>query len=261
MPDPIPACTFESIDNFRDFGGYATPDGRRVRRGRLYRSAHHGRATDADLAALAHLGLSAIVDLRRPEERLREPGRRWAPFGAAVIENDLSEHPIDAYDDFLQTGDLTVESNRAYLVEYYRHAPLKARHIDLYARYFRALGEGDGAVLIHCAAGKDRTGVLAALTHHLLGVDYADSLADYLLTNDAARIERRLPLFAQYVEEKTGRRPSDDFLRATMGVEGLFLDTAFAAIRESHGSVDAYLEEVLGVDAALKARIADRLLE
>ena len=209
----------------------------------------------------AVFGLKTIVDLRRPEERSREPCRRWAPFGASVIDNDVSEDPVDAYDAYLRTGDLTVETNRAYLVEYYSHAPLKARHIDLYARYFKALGEGGGPVLIHCAAGKDRTGVLAALTHHLLGVDYADSLTDYLLTNDPERIERRIPLFAQYVQDQTGRRPSDDFIRATLGVEALYLDTAFAVIRTRYGSVDAYLEQALGVDAALKARIAQHLLE
>ncbi len=261
MRDAISFPAFEGVDNFRDFGGYATADGRRVRLGRLYRSAHHGRATDADLVALGVLDLGTIVDLRRPEERRRDPCRRWAPFGARVIDNDIGEDPVDAYDAYIRTADLTVETMRAFLVDYYRHAPFKTRHIDLYSRYFRALGEADGPVLIHCAAGKDRTGVLAALTHRLLGVGYADSVADYLLTNDAARIERRMPLFAQYVQDQTGRRPSEAFMRATMGVEALYLDTAFEAIKARYGSVDAYLEQALGVDAALKARIADHLLE
>jgi len=82
---PLPSPSFQGIDNFRDFGGYPTPGGRWVKRGKLYRSAHHGRATEADLAALSALGLSAVVDLRRTEERDRDPGRRWAPFGAVVI--------------------------------------------------------------------------------------------------------------------------------------------------------------------------------
>jgi protein-tyrosine phosphatase len=261
MSDAITSSAFEGVDNFRDFGGYATADGRRVRRGQLYRSAHHGRATDGDLVALGGLRLATIVDLRRPEERSREPCRRWAPFAASIIDNDVGEDPADAYEAYLRTADLTVETMRDFLVEYYRHAPLKLRHIDLYARYFRALGEGSGPVLIHCAAGKDRTGVLAALTHHLLGVDYADSLADYLLTNDNARIERRMPLFAQYVQDQTGRRPSEAFMRATMGVEALYLDTAFEAIKARHGSIDAYLEQALGIDASLKAVIARNLLE
>jgi protein-tyrosine phosphatase len=261
MSAPVPVPAFEGIDNFRDFGGYAAADGRRIRRGQLYRSAHHGRASDADLIALGSLGLETIVDLRRPEERQREPGRRWAPFGATVIENDVGEDPADAYEAYMRTADLTVETMRAFLVDYYSHAPMKARHVELYARYFKALGEGGGPVLIHCAAGKDRTGVLAALTHHLLGVAYDDSLADYLLTNDLERIERRMPLFAQYVQDQTGRRPSEAFMRASLGVEALYLDTAFAAIKARYGSIDAYLEQGLGVDAAMKAEIAHHLLE
>ena len=261
MTAPIPIPAFEGLDNFRDFGGYAVGDGRRVKRGRLYRSAHHGRATDADLVALRDLGLAALVDLRRPEERQRDPGRRWDGFAATVVDNDLSESPADSYEDHLRTSDLSVRGLRGYLVNYYEQAPFKARHIDLYARYFKTLAESDGPVLIHCAAGKDRTGILAALTHHVLGVSYADSLKDYLLTNDPARIERRLPMYAQHVADTIGRRPSDDFLRATLGVEALYLDTAFAAIAAKHGAVDAYLEEALGVDATMRAEIRRRLLE
>jgi protein tyrosine/serine phosphatase len=252
---------FEGVDNFRDFGGYAASGGRRVKTGRLYRSAHHGRATDADLQTLGALGLSAMVDLRRAEERLRDPCRRWPTFGAEVIENDIGEDPADAYETFLRTGDLSVEAMRAFLIDYYSHAPFKARHVDLYARYFKALGDAEGPVLIHCAAGKDRTGVLAALTHHLLGVAYEDTVRDYLLTNDPARMARRMPLFAQYVFDSTGRRPSEDFMRASMGVEAIYLDTALAAVKARHGTIDAYLEQALRIDAALKARIERRLLE
>jgi protein-tyrosine phosphatase len=261
MTASIPIPAFEGLDNFRDFGGYATEGGRRVKRGWLYRSAHHGRATDADLIGLCGLGLATIVDLRRPEERQRDPCRRWDGFAATVVDNDLSESPADTYEDHLKTADLSVGGLRVYLKNYYQQAPFKARHIDLYSRYFNALASGDGPILIHCAAGKDRTGILAALTHHLLGVSYADSLVDYLLTNDPARIERRLPMYAQHVTDTIGRRPTDDFVRATLGVEALYLDTAVLAIEAKYGAVDAYLEEALGVDAATRAEIRRRLLE
>ena len=67
---------FEAIDNFRDYGDYATTAGRRVRPGRLFRSAHHARASEADLARVAALNLGAVVDLRRPGERRDQPSRR-----------------------------------------------------------------------------------------------------------------------------------------------------------------------------------------
>src|SRR5690349_2586052 len=85
---------FDGIHNFRDFGGYATASGRLLKRGRLYRSANHHRASDADLARLRELGLAVIVDLRQPHERSREPSRRWSDFACRVVENDLAEeHP------------------------------------------------------------------------------------------------------------------------------------------------------------------------
>ena len=66
----------EAVENFRDYGDYPTASGRRLRKGRLYRSASHGRATDADLKVIEGLGLAVIVDLRRPGERERDPARR-----------------------------------------------------------------------------------------------------------------------------------------------------------------------------------------
>jgi protein tyrosine/serine phosphatase len=252
----------EGVDNFRDYGDYRTAAGRHIHPGRLYRSANHAMATDADLDAIADLGLAVLVDLRRAEERNRAPNRRPSACAAVVISNDIDESPNDPdpWMTFLKSSDLTAASFRAYLMTYYREAPFKARHVDLFARYFRALAEAEGPVLIHCAAGKDRTGLLAALTHHLVGVHADDITEDYLLTNDEARFERRAPMVLQHLTEATGRRPADDVTRLVMGVEAPFLDAGFAAIREAHGSVDDYLEARLGVDAALRERIAARLL-
>jgi protein tyrosine/serine phosphatase len=253
---------FEGVDNFRDYGDYATAAGRRIHPGRLYRSANHAMATDADLGAIAALGLAVMVDLRRPEERSRSPNRRPEACGAVVISNDIEEHPDDPdpWATFLKGSDLTAASFREYLMTYYREAPFKARHQDLFARYFRALGEAEGPVLIHCAAGKDRTGILAALTHHLASVHRDDITEDYLLTNDEARFERRAPLVLQHLAEAAGRQPKEDVVRLVMGVEAPFLDAAFAAIGEAHGSIDGYLTSALGVDAALREKIEARLL-
>jgi protein tyrosine/serine phosphatase len=253
--------TLDGVENFRDYGGYATADGRRVKTGRLFRSAHHGAASAADLERLDALGLSALVDLRRTTERNRMPSQRGPGFKAQVILNDLDDQDVDSFHAHLIESDQSVEAMRAYLRDYYRHAPLERRHIDLYRRYFQVLAEADGPVLIHCAAGKDRTGILAALTHRLLGVGDEDMMADYLLTNDAERMERRAPLFAAWVQDLTGRTPSKDAMFASMGVEAEYLRIAFAAIEAEYGSVEAYLEQALGVDAALKARIEERLLD
>lgn len=78
--------SFQTVRNFRDCGGYPTQDGRAMRKGRLYRSAQFHDAADDDLESLKALGITAIVDLRRPVERERYPSRRWADFDAHVVE-------------------------------------------------------------------------------------------------------------------------------------------------------------------------------
>jgi protein tyrosine/serine phosphatase len=251
----------EGVDNFRDFGGYAANGGRRLRAGRLYRSASHGRATDADLEAIAALEIAVVVDLRRREERDRDPSRRHGAFAGEVITSDAGDYEPDTWIAHVTNSDLTPQSFRDYLTGYYREAPFKPRMIDLYSRYFDALAGAPGPVLIHCAAGKDRTGILAALTHHLAGVGRDDILADYLLTNDSARIERRLPQVMAVIAEVSGREPPAEAVRVGMGVDRASLETAFAAMAERHGDIDAYLARELGVDAAKAAAIHARLLE
>jgi len=250
---------FDAIENFRDFGDYAAGQ-RRLKRGLLYRSASQSRATDADLERLAALRLSVIVDLRRANEREREPSRRWAGFAARVIENDIGQESADEWHTFIQTSDLTPASFRAYMLDYYDQAPFQRRHIDLYSRYFRALAESEGPILVHCAAGKDRTGIICALTHHVAGVHDDDIRADYLLTNDPERLVQRLPQVREVIREATGRVASDEALMFAMRVEAEYLDRAFVVMREAHGSIDGYLDQALGLDAGLRGRIHDRLL-
>lgn len=249
----------EGVDNFRDFGGYATRHGRPMKRGRLYRSASHARATNSDLEAIAALGIKVVVDLRRKPERERDPSRRHAAFDGVVIAND-AEQP-NSWHEHIRTSDLTPASFRSYLVDYYRAAPFEPRHVDLFRRYFQALGETDAAVLIHCAAGKDRTGVLAALTHHVAGVDPEDIVADYLLTNNPQRFAARLPMVAAVVKEISGRDADEATLLTAMGVEAEYLAAAFQAIGETCGDVDTYLETVIGLTPGARAHIAERLLE
>jgi protein tyrosine/serine phosphatase len=250
---------FEGVENFRDYGDYALGGGRRLHKGRLYRSAHHGRATEADLERLASLGLAVVVDLRRPDERLRDPCRRPAVFGARVIETDIGGPEEAQYLKFLRTEVLTEESGHAFMLEEYRRLPFAPEHVDLFGRYFQALAETDGPVLIHCAAGKDRTGLLAALTHRLAGAHPDDVVADYLLTNEARALDRWMPRIMGYIEEASGRRPEEAAVRAFMSVHPAWLESAFAAIDERHGGIDAYLEQALGVDARTRERIHDNL--
>lgn len=249
---------FQAIDNFRDYGDYAVGDARIVSR-RLYRSAHQARATEADLARLADLNLATVVDLRRPGERRDQPSRRPVGWTGRVIESDHDDGGEAPHITFLKTADLTEASGRAFMTDTYRRLPFEATHVDLFARYFHALAEGEGPVLIHCAAGKDRTGLLAALTHSLLGVSRDDLINDYLLTNVAVDLEGRAEGIARKLTEMTGRPASHGAVVAFLGVEADYLDGAFKEIAARHGSTAAYLTQALGVDAVLAERIRAQL--
>jgi len=250
---------FDGILNFRDFGGYATACGRRLKPGRLYRSANHHSASDADLRRLRALGLGVIVDLRQPDERAREPSRRWEDFACQVVENDLlEEHP-----DFVaqvRSSDLSEAWFFAHSTDFYARAPYEPRHVDLFRRYFRALAETEGAVLVHCAAGKDRTGLVCALTHHVAGVHRDDMLQDYLLTNDETRLAAKMRFVGKWLESIAGRRPSDAALRVAVSVHPAYLERALAVIAERDGSIEGYLKQTLGLDEALRERLHERLL-
>jgi protein tyrosine/serine phosphatase len=251
---------FDGIENFRDFGGYATTSGRRLTSGRLFRSANHAYATDEDLAKLRDLGVAVIVDLRRRREREREPSRRWEGFAGQVIENDIDGTYAD-WAEALTSGE-TIDANWFFQdsLGYYERAPHEPRHVDLFTRYFQTLADTDGALVVHCAAGKDRTGMICALTHHIAGVHRDDTMADYLATNDESRMARKIAFLGPWITEHTGQVLDEPALRQAVSVNEAFLAKAISVMETQHGSIDAYLEQVLGVDAALRARIEARIL-
>lgn len=257
MTDLLP---LSGILNGRDFGGYATASGRVVKKGTLYRTAHHANATEDDLAALSGLGLSAIVDLRRPSEKARQPSRRWEACTVPIIENDIEEEYL-GWQDFLPGKDPTIDLFREHILEFYRRAPFMARFEDLFGRYFRTLADTDGPVLIHCVAGKDRTGLLAALTHSLAGVHRDDIVDDYLRTNaltgDRPDVHQTV---AAYIAELCGSAPDDETVRYALGCQAEWLDASFRTIEQRHGAIDTYLEQALGVDAETRERLHARLL-
>jgi protein tyrosine/serine phosphatase len=252
---------FQAIHNFRDCGGYPARGGA-MRRGLLYRSAHFPLATDADLAAMQALDLAVIVDLRRPPEREVYPCRRWPGFDARVIEHggaaDMVLPPHLAA--FERAGSSAPEATEA-LTQIYREMPYDPMFVALLRDYFAVLADADGAVLVHCAAGKDRTGVAVALTHHIVGVSDDAMFANYLATNDSveARFADAAPMRAFLGRD--GRPVSDDAIRVILGVVPAFLQESFAAMRERHGSLDGYLADAIGVTAAQRDAIAVRLTE
>ena len=138
------------------------------------------------------------------------------------------------------------------MVDYYRAAPFKEQHIETFSAWFKALvalSEGEAAV-VNCAAGKDRTGILCALTHHVLGVDRDAIFADYELTNTAANVEERLPEMARMSNEHIGKDYDHAVYHPFVGVDATFLEAAIASMEDQSGDIDTYLRETLGVGEA-----------
>lgn len=260
MTNTLRLHPFEGLTNFRDFGGYRA-GGRRMASGRFFRSANHALATEADLTKLAGMGISAVVDLRRPAERERAPSRRWEGFSASVIENHDPDEGAQSWDAFMAAWDMEAPTYGDFLLGYYAEAPHLPRIVDLFTRYFETLAAIDGAVVVHCAAGKDRTGLAVALTHHMAGVHTDDIIADYLLTNDSGRFEVHGAAWRDAILQQHGRAPSLETMRFVMGVTPEYLERSFGVITEQHGSIDSYMRDVLGVSDERRAQIEARLFD
>jgi protein-tyrosine phosphatase len=250
---------FDRILNFRDFGGWETMDGARVARGALFRSASFHEASEADLQKLDAMALRFLVDLRRPEERAHEPNR-WSNEACRIIcdEEEAGGPALPPHLIALMQSDLSPASTRNYMLGLYREIPFDARLIRLYRDWFSELGEG-GAGIIHCAAGKDRTGIACALTLIALGVDEDAVFADYEFTNQAVDLEKRMPRIQQRMEERLGRKLDTEALRPMLGVEIDYLRESLNAIDARYGSVLNYLNHVLGVNNVLRPRLRARL--
>jgi protein tyrosine/serine phosphatase len=252
---------FEAIHNFRDFGGYAVPEGR-VKLGQLYRSAHYGTATDADLETFARLGMAAIVDLRRPGERFRLPSRRAENCRAVMIAyGQPSDDVQPPHLSFLNDSQISEELIEERMTGIYRDFAFEPGHIEVFGAAFAKLAEADGPIVLHCHAGKDRTGLICALIHHVLGVSDEDMFADYLRTNEASRIEQRLAEVGAAYSQANGVDFNERFVRKVLRVERKYLEAAFDSIVKAHGSLDDYIEKLLCVDDAMRERIRSRLIE
>lgn len=231
-------ATFTALFNFRDVGGYRTRDGHTVRRRRLYRSDSLHRIEGPDLEAFGALGIRTVVDLRRPAEVTRLG--RVPEYDGLVYRHIHPEHRDWAeipYDEELGLA--------RYLAD---------RYLDLAETGAAGIGEAVGVVadetaapvVVHCVAGKDRTGVVCALALSTVGVDDTTIAEDYALSAAAsqrftawlrARLPAEKPLPAPYLSS-----PAEAML--------LFLD----GLRQRHGSVQGYL-----LDAGLTRAQLDSL--
>ena len=248
-----------AIHNLRDYGGYPVAGGGRVKSGILFRSGHHADASEDDLSAVAALDLKHVIDLRGDSERAQKKCRRPEGFAAEVI---FFEGETAGLAPHLQAAEGSVDAESAHraMVGLYAALPDRSGLNDILRRYFAALAQGKGASLVHCAAGKDRTGMAVDLLHHVLGVHPDDAMADYLLTNQAPNNEERIAHGMELLGEKYGKI-DEDTVRVLMGVDAAYLEAARRSLKERFGSADAYLEQALGVGLEMREALIAQLVD
>jgi protein-tyrosine phosphatase len=248
--------------NFRDFGGYETADGAHVRRRLLFRCGHMANMTPEGRAGFRQLGIGVVCDLRRVDEREEEP----TPFPA---HDPRQVHiPIDPgsavrlRESFAELGpreqgfglreriDFMVGINRELAVD----------HVDDYRAVFDALlAADDNGFLIHCTAGKDRTGFGVAIIQMALGVSRDTVIEDYMLTNDLVDVEG---VVLPRMRELYAREEVDvDEAMALSGVREEYIHAALETMEAAFGSFERYLSGALGISTAERDRLKERYLE
>ncbi|MCP2670971.1 tyrosine-protein phosphatase [Maricaulaceae bacterium EIL42A08] len=245
------------IHNFRRFDGYEGEGGRKIAPG-LYRSGQFSRATDDDKAFLEELGISVVADLRRPSERANEPSHWPEVAGVTVIESDHAGPAEAPHITFLREADLTFDTIREFMTATYKRLPFDEGNQHVFREGIKALAERgeDEAFVVHCAAGKDRTGIFCALVLSEAGVDHDAVVEDYLMTNTAVDFDRVAASMRGRLEEKYGRVFRPEELKAFLGIDKTYLDAAWAVM----GDPRQYLRDTLGIDETTLQRMRERLL-
>ncbi len=241
LPIPV-SCPLEGASNFRDIGGYATHSGS-FRKGRVYRSDHLADLSGQDLNTLQELGIARSLDFRGAHERKRSPYQY-----SFLTSHALTVEPT-VLPDFLAMvakGQMDMQAARGTMNKTYTE--FVTGHAATFARVFDQLLEADTPVVMHCTAGKDRTGFAVALLHRAAGVHPDDVMHDYLLTNQ----------FFRRPDLPDNRGISDEVLNVLWGVQPEFLETAFKTIDEEHGDLESFFQSTLKLSPARREALLER---
>jgi protein-tyrosine phosphatase len=243
--------------NFRDLGGYRGADGRRVRWGRVYRSDNLGGLSDADAEMLTALDVRLVCDLRRDEERATAPNRlpdhpklrmEHLPIGGMAAETATMTTRM-MQGEIRDIGPDVMAEVYSTLLEAY------ADTFGTIVRY--AADRANHAMVVHCTAGKDRTGVASALLLAALGVDDKSIVDDYELTTRFHSEPRLAELRPQLEAVGVDLARVETFFTAPRAV----MELTLAGLRETWGSVESYLTGPAGVTGATLDALRAALLD
>ena len=235
---------WDGCANARDLGGYPTTgDGQKTRWGAVVRSDSLAALTPAGRDALVAYGVRAVVDLRLPAEIAEHPNPFAEPGDHGIAYRNVSI--VDPAAGF-PPGTMTLAENYLWSLDRFR---------ALVATAMAAIANApEGGVLIHCAAGKDRTGLISALLLAVAGVPDQTVAADYALTAELLR-----PRDQQWLENGPGDRAEREALLARFTPTAEVMLEVLHQLSQRYGGVEAYLLHA-GVAPDDVARLRARLL-
>src|SRR5260221_11722476 len=243
---PARHLNLAGASNFRDLGGYRASDGRKVRWRQIFRSNHLGHITEADIEILRGLGIRSAFDFRGTEER----ATAWCALTEIVVHSVPIEPTVVASLRARLTGGVALSTVDAVDVMRDSYRNYVRQNTPSFRALFAHLFEDRAPLVIHCTAGKDRTGFACALILHALGVPDDMIAEDYLLTN---RFYRR--------DRTASSDLPEDVRQVLASVQASFLAAGFDAITAKHVNLESYLCDALGLGRRERASLEVRYLE
>jgi protein tyrosine/serine phosphatase len=217
--------TLENALNFRDVGGYRTADGRHVRWRRMFRAGGLSNLSPADLAVLRELGIATVLDLRSTAE--------WESGRFPVDDHPVAFHHLPLVEEILDPTRYEVPEGML-AARYQEIAQIGSSYI---AQAISIVADADThPIVVHCLAGKDRTGVVVALVLALLGVPDEVVAEDYALSNLAMAALRERAEASGVPQRRSPAVSNEVFSAKPSNIAALF-----AALRDAHGSLEDYV--------------------
>lgn len=255
----------EGQNNFRDLGGYRTAGGKYVRWGLLYRSGQLASLTVADYEYLQPLGIRLVCDFRSDEERSRQtthwPGDAPEFLSTPIGMDSSGRNPRTERLRTLLMERAAPEQMRAFMLSVYPDMPLVAA--PQFQRILVRLLSAQGASMVHCSAGKDRTGVFSVLLLLTLGVPRETAIEDYLLTNRYVLADDSIARTAAAYQKLLGleRAPPTEVLKPVVSVDRSYIEAALETIDKNYGSFDEYRRKKLHLSDPDVEKLRARYLE
>jgi len=227
--------------NFRDLGGLRTKDGRRISKSRIFRSGRLTGFAPNDFSQITKLGIRSIFDLRSTNERLKHPGPdsdQWhGNYVGVAIDADIRAK-TSLFSPLVENP--TPSGARAVMSSIYRSFPETfSPHLR---HFFDGLINGGTPLIIHCTAGKDRTGFVVAILLSALGILDDDVFDDYLLSSQVMSLKELYDEVSDLLTSRIGHPPSREVVETILGVDRQYLQASFDEIHRTCGSIGAYLQ-------------------